>query len=67
LAADYEIKQISISVVDQDHSSYSQKLVHKLTASGYFQLVEYGALVTNKPENGKQWQYRHHFNHSATF
>lgn len=41
LAADYEIKQISISVVDQDHSPYSRKLVHKLTASGYFQLVEY--------------------------
>jgi len=41
LAADYEIKQISISVVDQDRSPYSQKLVQKLTASGYFQLVEY--------------------------
>jgi ABC-2 type transport system permease protein len=41
LAADYEIKHISISVVDQDHSSYSSKLVNKMTASGYFQLVEY--------------------------
>ncbi len=41
LAADYEIKQISISVVDRDHSPYSNKLVHKLTASGYFRLVEY--------------------------
>ena len=41
LAADYEIKQISISVVDRDHSPYSSKLVHKLTASGYFKLVEY--------------------------
>ncbi len=41
LAADYEIKQISISVVDQDHSPYARKLVQKLTASGYFQLVEY--------------------------
>lgn len=41
LAADYEIKQISISVVDQDHSTYSRRLIQKLTASGYFQLVEY--------------------------
>ncbi len=41
LAADYEIKQIAISVVDQDRSPYSSKLVHKMTASGYFKLVEY--------------------------
>ena len=41
LAADYEIKHISISVVDQDHSPYSRKLVQKMTSSGYFQLVEY--------------------------
>lgn len=41
LAADYEIKQISISVVDHDKSPYSQRLTHKLTASGYFQLAEY--------------------------
>ncbi|MEZ4903787.1 MAG: ABC transporter permease [Spirosomataceae bacterium] len=41
LAADYEIKQIAISVVDQDRSPAAQKLVQKLTASGYFQLVEY--------------------------
>lgn len=42
LAADYEIKHISISVIDHDHSSYSRRLVQKLTASNYFQLVEYG-------------------------
>ncbi|WP_428657487.1 ABC transporter permease [Runella sp.] len=56
LAADYEIKQISISVVDQDNSPYSRKLVHKLTASGYFQLVEYTqsyAQATQTVGNGK--------------
>lgn len=42
LAADYEIKNINISIVDHDHSSYSQQLIHKITASGYFQLVDYG-------------------------
>lgn len=41
-AADYEVKQLSISVIDQDHSSYSRRLTEKLTASGYFRLVDYG-------------------------
>ena len=42
LAADYEIKNINISIVDHDHSPYTQKLVNKITASGYFQLADYG-------------------------
>src|SRR5688572_8250891 len=41
LAADYEVKNINIAVVDQDRSSYSQKLVSTVTASGYFKLVAY--------------------------
>jgi ABC-2 type transport system permease protein len=40
-AADYEIKFVNLSVVDQDHSSYSQRLVQKLTSAKYFRLVEY--------------------------
>jgi ABC-2 type transport system permease protein len=43
LAADYEIKHLSISVVDHDHSTYSSRLTNKLTASNYFQLAEYGS------------------------
>lgn len=39
LAADYAIKNISLAVVDHDHSPYSQKLVSKITSSGYFQLT----------------------------
>lgn len=39
LAANYEVKNINIAVVDHDHSSYSQKLISKITASGYFQMV----------------------------
>jgi ABC-2 type transport system permease protein len=42
LAADYEIKNINISVVDHDHSSYSRQLVNKIGASGYFILQDYG-------------------------
>ncbi len=40
-AADYEIKNINLSIIDQDHSSYSQLLIKKMTASGYFRLTDY--------------------------
>jgi ABC-2 type transport system permease protein len=40
-AADYEVKNINLSVIDHDHSSYSQRLVSKMTASGYFRLTDY--------------------------
>jgi ABC-2 type transport system permease protein len=43
LAANYEVKNINLSVVDHDHSSFSQKLISKITASGYFKLQEYKA------------------------
>src|SRR6185436_124010 len=41
MAADYEVKQVSIVVVDYDHSSYSTKLVNKIKATDYFSLVDY--------------------------
>src|SRR5688500_3048680 len=43
LAADYEVKNINIAIVDNDRSPYSQKLVSTITASGYFRLTEYEA------------------------
>ena len=43
LAADYEVKDINISVVDHDHSEYSRQLISKITASGYFHLNNYSA------------------------
>jgi ABC-2 type transport system permease protein len=39
LAADYEVKHISLAIVDQDHSSHSRRLVHKVGASNYFRIV----------------------------
>lgn len=36
LAANYEVKNIAVSVVDHDHSSYSRKLTEKIFASKYF-------------------------------
>src|SRR5690606_2594602 len=36
LAADYEIKNINLSVVDHDHSPYSRQLISKITVSVYY-------------------------------
>ena len=41
-AADFEIKGLTVNVVDLDHSSYSARLVNKIVATGYFKLVGYG-------------------------
>ena len=41
LAADYEVRNINLSVVDHDKSPYSQKLISKIIASGYFRLAGY--------------------------
>jgi ABC-2 type transport system permease protein len=39
LAANFEVKNINISVVDYDRSTYSQRLIYKIASSGYFRLV----------------------------
>lgn len=41
LAADYQIKNINLGVVDHDHSEYSRRLVNKIVSSGYFRLRDY--------------------------
>ena len=38
LAADYEVKNINISIIDRDRSPYSQELIDDILASGYFRL-----------------------------
>jgi ABC-2 type transport system permease protein len=42
LAADFEIKNINVAIVDHDHSAYSRDLVSRIIASGYFRLAGYG-------------------------
>lgn len=42
-AADYEIKNVKLAVVDQDHSDYSYQLTNKITASGYFIITNYSS------------------------
>src|SRR5690348_14673746 len=41
LAADYEVKNVNICVVDYDRSTSSQRLIHKITSTDYFSLVDY--------------------------
>ena len=40
-AADFEIKNINIGIVDHDHSSYSRQLIQKIEYSSYFHLTGY--------------------------
>lgn len=42
-AADYEVKNIKLAIVDHDHSDYSRRFISKVTASGYFLLDNYTA------------------------
>lgn len=39
LAANFEVKNVNVAYVDHDHSSYSQKLINKIAASGYFKIA----------------------------
>ena len=38
-AADFDVRSITLAVVDQDHSTYSRQLVSKVLATGYFHLT----------------------------
>jgi ABC-2 type transport system permease protein len=49
-AADYEVKNIQLSVVDHDHSQYARQLVNKITSSGYFRLQDYSGSYANALE-----------------
>lgn len=42
MAANYSVKNISLVVIDHDHSSISNKLISKITASGHFSLIHTG-------------------------
>ncbi|HSK14052.1 MAG TPA: ABC transporter permease [Phnomibacter sp.] len=41
LAANYEVKDVRLAVVDHDRSGFSRKMIEKVIASGYFQLTGY--------------------------
>jgi ABC-2 type transport system permease protein len=41
--ANQEIKNINLSVVDNDRSTFSERMVHKIMSSGYFRLTDISA------------------------
>ena len=43
LAANFEVKNINLSIVDNDHSDYSTRLIQKIISSGYYKLTNYSA------------------------
>ena len=43
LAADYEVKNVNIAVVDHDRSAASRDLLQSVVHTGYFRLVDYSA------------------------
>lgn len=45
-AANQEVKDVKLSVVDNDHSTYSERLVQKIASSGYFKIENVSATNT---------------------
>ena len=41
IAMDFEVKQVNIVIIANDHSPLSSKLINKIGASGYFKLLAY--------------------------
>ncbi|HEX5625073.1 MAG TPA: ABC transporter permease, partial [Saprospiraceae bacterium] len=42
MAANYEVRNIQLVVVDHDHSTLTSQMIHKIISSGYIQLAGYG-------------------------
>lgn len=40
LAANFEVKNVNVAYVDNDHSSYSRELEYKIASSGYFKMTD---------------------------
>jgi ABC-2 type transport system permease protein len=40
LAANFEVKNINLSIIDNNHSPYSERLIHKISSSGYFKITD---------------------------
>ena len=39
LAANFEVANVNLAIIDQDHSSYSRRLLGKIGSSGYFRIA----------------------------
>jgi len=56
-AANFEVKNIRLAIVNNDHSIYSKRFIEKIGSSNYFQIVanesSFGAALKNQIESGK--------------
>ena len=56
-AANFEVKNISLAIVDNDHSTYSKRFIEKIGSSHYYRIVSnegsYNAALKNQIEAGK--------------
>lgn len=52
--ANYEVKNINLTVIDNDKSPLSRKMIHKITASGYFKLTELSASYEDSLQSMEQ-------------
>jgi ABC-type multidrug transport system, permease component len=55
-AANQEIKNVKLSIVDHDHSTYSDRLIRKIASSDYFKLTDISSTekaAMNSIESGK--------------
>lgn len=54
LVANFEIKNVNLAVVDNNHSTYSERLIQKITSSGYFRLTNVSQNYNNALLNIEQ-------------
>lgn len=50
LVANFDVKNISLSVIDHDKSSYSRELIQKIQSSGYFKITDVSSNYTTALE-----------------
>jgi len=51
LVANFEVKNVKLSVIDHDKSAYSRTLIQKVKASGYFKITDVSENYLNALEN----------------
>ena len=50
-AANQEVRDVSLAIVDNDHSTFSRRLTEKLASSGYFRLADVAATYPEAMES----------------
>jgi ABC-2 type transport system permease protein len=50
-AANFEVKNIRLAIVDNDHSTYSKRFIEKIGSSNYYHIVAYESCYSDAMEN----------------